>query len=295
MNATARNKTRAQVCGLFDRLAWPPACGLHGVPVDVVAKAASAKRACTHGCQRRLAAMFCALTTLQAASLLLAPGAQAQTNACDLLKLELAARIEATGVRGYSLEAVPADAPVPPDAKAIGNCEAGASKIVYRRWGATRPSSGGASAAEPASAAQAVVVPDKQPARSTVLQSGRASQAATASAPSPAPRPLSRSTGAASAVPAPAHEPEKFSLGASAGEVAALRSIEPAVAQPAQVQFDEAPVAKVSLAQQASEFMAENGRWIWALIFLPVAGLLWVWRAHRRAYDAAGLPRGPKL
>ena len=70
-----------------------------------------------------------------ASSMLFAAGAQAQTP-CDQLKSVLAARIDAAGARGYSLEAVPAGTPVPPGAKVIGTCEGGASKILYRRGGA---------------------------------------------------------------------------------------------------------------------------------------------------------------
>jgi hypothetical protein len=75
-----------------------------------------------------------------ASSMLLAAGAQAQTP-CDQLKAVLAARIDAAGARGYSLEAVPAGTPVPPSAKVIGTCEGGASKILYRRGGAAPPTS----------------------------------------------------------------------------------------------------------------------------------------------------------
>jgi hypothetical protein len=92
-------------------------------------------------CWFRLAAKCCAVPVLQVASLLVATGAQAQANPCDQLKGVLAARLDASGVRGYTLETVPAGAPVSPGAKAIGTCGAGASKILYRRWGATRPSS----------------------------------------------------------------------------------------------------------------------------------------------------------
>lgn len=67
--------------------------------------------------------------------LLLAGAAQGQGGACEQLKARLAAGIEATGVRGYSLEVVPAAAPAPRDGKVIGNCEGGARKVVYRRWG----------------------------------------------------------------------------------------------------------------------------------------------------------------
>jgi len=220
--------------------------------------------------QHRLAAKCCAVTMLQAASMLLAAGAQAQANACDQLKGVLAARIDASGVRGYSLETVPAGTPVPPDAKAIGTCEAGASKILYRRWGATRPSSDGPDAARPASPSQAIVVPKEQARRSPGVQGDRSLRPVPASAPSPTPRPV-------------------------ASEVEAVRAVDRAVAQPQQVPLDKIAVAKVPLARQASEFMAENWRWIGALLFLPIAGWIWAWRAHRSAYDAAGLPRGPKL
>jgi Protein of unknown function (DUF1161) len=69
-----------------------------------------------------------------ASSMLLAAGAQAQTP-CDQLKAVLAARIDAAGARGYSLEAVPAGTPVPPSAKFIGTCEGGASAADVRHAG----------------------------------------------------------------------------------------------------------------------------------------------------------------
>jgi len=206
--------------------------------------------------QYRFAAKCCALTLLQAASMLLAAGAQAQIDPCEQLKGVLAARIEATGVRGYSLETVPAGTPVPPGAKAIGTCQSGASKVLYRRWGAARPSSDDPETAQPASAPQARVVPMEQTRRPP------------ASAPGPAPRPA---------------------------EVEVVPAAEAAAAPPQQAPVDEVVVAEVSRAQRASEFMAENWRWISALVFLPIAGWIWAWLAHRTAYDKAGLPRGPKL
>ena len=210
------------------------------------------------------------LTMLQVASMLLAAGAEAQVNPCDQLKGVLAARIDASGVRGYTLETVPAGTPVPPDAKAIGTCGAGASKILYRRVGATRPSSDGPDAARPASTPQAIVVPN-EPA---------------ASATSPTPRRVSRSNEAASAVAPPP---------GNASEVETVRGVDRAVAQPEQIPLDKTAVAKVPLALQASEFMAEHWRWIGALVFALIAASIWVWQAHRSAYDETGLPRGPRL
>jgi hypothetical protein len=100
-----------------------------------------------------------------AASMLLAAGAQAQTP-CDQLKVVLSARIDAAGARGYSLEAVPAGTGVPPGAKVIGTCEGGASKILYRRGGAARPTSDTPEAAQPAAHGQAIVAPAPDNARS---------------------------------------------------------------------------------------------------------------------------------
>lgn len=93
-----------------------------------------------------LAAKIGSLVLLQAASTFLADHAKAQSNACDQLKGTLAARIEGSGVRDYALEAVPASTPVPPDVRAIGTCEAGRYKILYRR-GIGKPSSPAAAAA----------------------------------------------------------------------------------------------------------------------------------------------------
>ncbi len=59
--------------------------------------------------------------------------------------------------------------------------------------------------------------------------------------------------------------------------------------------IDKTVAVSASLTRQASDFMAENRRWMWALVLLPIAGGVWVWRARRSAYDEAGLPRGPKL
>ena len=296
MNATASITDRTRAIGAFDGMALRAACRLRNAVLAV-----GATPNVVFG--RRPLAISCSMAMLQAALLLLAPGAQAQSNACDLLKSELAARIDATGVRGYSLEAVPADTPVPPGAKAIGNCEAGASKILYRRWGAAQPPSADAGSMGPATAAQPRVVPDKPAPRSTVAQNDRASPAAAASTPGPAPRPTSLSNAPASAAAtpapvaaAPARAPEKSVLAASASDVAVVPAVERALAQPApQAQPGKTPAAPSPWAQRITDFTADNWRWLLALIVLPLAGLGWAWYAHRSAYDEAGLPRGPRL
>jgi Protein of unknown function (DUF1161) len=206
-------------------------------------------------CRQRLVASCHALAWLLAASVSGSSGAWAQGGACEKLKGELAARMDLSGVRGYTLEAVPAGTPVPPHAKVIGTC--GASKILYRRGGVARPRPDVAQAAQPASDEQAKVVPPVPVA---------------ASVPSPVPPPAAPSV-----------------------EVAAVRASEPASAAPAQVPLDKTVVPEVSLTGQAAEFMAEHRRWMWALLLVPLAGGFWFWRVHRSAYDEAGLPRGPKL
>jgi hypothetical protein len=292
MNATAINTHGTHAIGPYDDMTKRAPCRLRNAILAVGAIPGVAFG-------RRPAAMLCTLTLLQTASLLLAPDARAQSNACDLLKIELAARIEATGVRGYSLEDVPADTPVPPDARAIGNCEAGARKVLYRRWGATQPPPAAAPVTGPASAARPGTVPDKKPQPSAGAQSVRTvpppSAPALASAPSAAAQSVSPSRAAASTAAAPAHRPETAAAAASAVEAAAVRTPEPVAPQSPPVPAGTPPEAAAPWSRQATEFIAANWRWIGALIALPLAVLIWLWFLHRRAYDAAGLPRGPKL
>jgi hypothetical protein len=209
---------------------------------------------------------------------LLAAGAQAQTPACDQLKDTLAARVNADR-RGLTLETVSADTPVPPGARVIGNCEAGAYKIILLRGGNTLPASGAASAAEPASAPQAMAVTAR---RSPDGQADRAVPPVPASAPSPTPVSVARSVEAASvpATPAAAHETSQATA---------------TTTTPAQRQPDETPGATLSLEQQAFELLARYWQWGVLLLGLPLVAWLWARVAHHRAYDAAGLPRGPRL
>ena len=50
---------------------------------------------------------------------------------CEELKSEIAAKIDAKGASGYSLEAV--DKGAAADAKVVGTCEGGTKEIVYKR------------------------------------------------------------------------------------------------------------------------------------------------------------------
>ncbi|MBC3372988.1 DUF1161 domain-containing protein [Pseudomonas sp. SWRI92] len=61
----------------------------------------------------------------------LASGAFAAGKPCEELKGEIAAKLDAKGVSGYSLEIV--DKGAAADAKVVGTCEGGAKEIVYKR------------------------------------------------------------------------------------------------------------------------------------------------------------------
>lgn len=212
---------------------------------------------------RRRTATCGALAMVQAVSMLLAAGAQAQTPACDQLKATLAARFESSGVRGYSMEAVPADTPVPAGAKVIGTCESGALKVVYRRWGAARPAADGASA-----------VPAARPATRQ--------------------EPASSVAKAASVATPTIQAPEK-PLPADANQTGAARSVELAAVAPRPVSADTRPAPDITTPQEDPGFVSGHWRWAGPLALLALVGLVWLWRARFSAYDKAGLPRGPRL
>jgi len=50
---------------------------------------------------------------------------------CEELKTEIAAKLDAKGVKGYTLEIVAKDADAP--GKAVGTCEGGTKKIMYSK------------------------------------------------------------------------------------------------------------------------------------------------------------------
>lgn len=59
------------------------------------------------------------------------PAAWAQVKPCEDLKAEIAAKIDANGIKNYTLEIV-ANEQVG-ERKVVGSCEGGAKKIVYVR------------------------------------------------------------------------------------------------------------------------------------------------------------------
>lgn len=50
---------------------------------------------------------------------------------CEELKREIAAKIDANGVKAYTLEVLPADAEA--SGKVVGSCNGGSQRIVYQR------------------------------------------------------------------------------------------------------------------------------------------------------------------
>jgi Protein of unknown function (DUF1161) len=211
----------------------------------------------------------------------LAVSAAAQASACDDFKAVLAARIESTGVRGYSLEVVQADDPVPSDAKVIATCESGTRKFLYRRWGAARAaSSSAANAARAASAAQRPATADAPARRAPLTRDERASTAPPAATPAVVAPPVPRSSETA-AVPA-----------ATAAAPAIERTV---VAPPAPVAAETTPVAAATPMQRVASFVLAQWQWLAALALVALLGGLWMWRVPFGAYDKDGLPRGPKL
>jgi hypothetical protein len=61
----------------------------------------------------------------------LAYGAAHAAKPCDELKAEIAAKLDAKGVKGYVLEVMPNDQVG--DKKVVGSCDTGARKITYAR------------------------------------------------------------------------------------------------------------------------------------------------------------------
>ena len=51
---------------------------------------------------------------------------------CEELKSEIAAKLDAKGVKDYELTIVAKDQ-VPADAKVVGSCDAGTNKIIYSK------------------------------------------------------------------------------------------------------------------------------------------------------------------
>lgn len=72
---------------------------------------------------------------------------------CDDLKAEIAKKIDANGVKNYTLDIVDKDKQT--DAKVVGTCGGGTKKIVYTRGGAAASSPDASSSSAPANSTPA--------------------------------------------------------------------------------------------------------------------------------------------
>lgn len=76
-----------------------------------------------------------ALLTVAAVLLVPACSYAQGPKACEELKTEIAAKLDAKNVKGYTLDIVDKDKDVT-DGKAVGTCEGGSKKIIYRKGAA---------------------------------------------------------------------------------------------------------------------------------------------------------------
>ena len=60
-----------------------------------------------------------------------ATAAFAATKPCEELKAEIEAKLEANGVKNYTLEIVAADQVK--DGKVVGTCDGGSKKVIYKK------------------------------------------------------------------------------------------------------------------------------------------------------------------
>lgn len=232
----------------------------------------------------RLGARGCWLPLLLFALMGATATAQAQSSGCDQFKETLSSRIDPS-IRAFSLEIVPSSEPVPPGAKVFGTCDGGAYKILFRRGGNSRPAAAETNVATPsAPPASAPTTPVAAPRKGPSEQSERAKRSVRAPSPSAAPALAVRSTDAAVVPPSlpPARQAEPTLPTSSVDETAGPVAV--------QIAEDDA-----SNARPTTDSMPAYARWVGGLLLLLALAALWAWWAHHSAYDAAGLPRGPKL
>ncbi|GAC1631287.1 MAG: DUF1161 domain-containing protein [Candidatus Acidiferrum sp.] len=72
------------------------------------------------------------LLTMAAVLVVPACGFAQGAKACEDLKTEIATKLDAKGVKGYTLEIVAKDADAG-EAKVVGTCEGGTKKILYKK------------------------------------------------------------------------------------------------------------------------------------------------------------------
>jgi len=234
-----------------------------------------------------------------------APVALAQSANCEAFKERLAASIEGNGVRGYALEVVPSGSPAPLGARSLGTCDGGAYTVLYWRWAQARGEA--APAAPPTSITDAPAAtprPAQAPKGDAEPRSRREPKAMSevnAEREPNATRESKLSTGAtaarephsaATSRPSPANP-------SAAPEVADATSPPPA-ASPASMAPTAAPSPAPTSAQGAEPARFAGFARVVAFVLTAAAAIVggvwaWRWMRHRRYYDEAGLPRGPRI
>jgi hypothetical protein len=233
-----------------------------------------------------------------------APVAMAQSANCEAFRERLAASIESNGVRGYALEVVPSGSPAPLGARSLGTCDAGAYTVLYWRWAHARgeaaptpppavtdapsatprpaqaPKSDAESMSRRESKAMSEVNAEREP---NATHEGKPSRGATA-----AREPHS----AATSRPSPANP--------SAAPAVMDSTNQPPVASPAPTAPTAAPSPASTSAQGPEPARFAGLARVVAFVVAAaaaIAGGIWAWRRmwHRRYYDEAGLPRGPRI
>jgi outer membrane biosynthesis protein TonB len=267
------------------------------------------------------AALSQAIRWLQVGGLLAALGTQAHASPCEQLKADIAQRMT---MNHFVLEIMPTKQSLPRGAKVVGTCEGGARRVVLLRNGTALPAE--PPQAEPVEPAVALSQPKPAPEPSPA----KASPPVVAKVP---PAPLSTPKSAPAPVPAPAPAPVAIvaqapvppvplapavSAPVTVQEVAVptampasattpvLGESSPALAAASAVQSEPTanpPAGSASSAEpnnalallSADVFGLLRLYWHWLLV-LSVLLLLGWWRiSHWLAYDANGLPRGPRL
>lgn len=254
--------------------------------------------------EQRLHAAFGAVVLLLSAS------AHAQGSPCEQLRSTLAARLHGD-VRTYSLEAVPAGTPLPPGAKFIGTCEGGAKKIMYRKGNPAPLNMAAASvpvAAPKPSAPVVIAVPVKAsaPVAAPVVKEPprpAAPPLKPASSPASSPERIAKSIATSPSVPPSASlAPRAVDVATATLPMAATKpapvteaaaDTDGAIDWPKPMRNDE-PEGP-SLTERATAFGREHWLWATGIVLLPLLLGIGAWVAHRRSYDASGLPRGPRL
>jgi hypothetical protein len=239
---------------------------------------------------RRAAARYL-LAVLPAMAAAWALPAQAQSSGCDQFKDAVATRIPPDALG--TLETVPASTPVPPGAKVVGTCDGGAFKILHYRRGVVPQVPGAAPAA---SAASAVGVAPRVAVRASA-------PAAAASRPEPAKPPETVKPEPAKPVPvkpAAVKPPEPLaSPSPSPSPVAVAPAVVAATPDPGNEPLMRDPPPPPpdgpGLFATAADALVEHWPWTLAAVLLLLLAWGGSWLSHRRVYDSAGLPRGPKL